>query len=569
MNQEEAAPSFFLSWRNGYNRTLFKGDLIAGLTVGIVLIPQGMAYALLAGAPPVYGLYASLIPLVMYALLGSTKQLAVGIVAIDSLIVAASVAMLAPSGSQDYLGYALLLALMVGCIQLAMGLLRFGFVVNLLSRPVITGFTAGAALIIGMSQLQHLMGVPLGRNMNVFLLLSEAFGRLAELHAITLAMGIGGIVLLLALTKWAPRIPAPLVVVVVSALVVFFTRLDLQGVAIVGEIPAGLPRPSFPAWSLEAVQQLFPTAVTLSLIQFMGVISLGKMFASKHGYRVQPNRELVALGAMNITGSAFQSLPVSVSYSRSAVNDRAGAQTPLSNAIAALLILCTLLFLTPFFYYLPIPIFASIIMVSAFGLVNVTEVRFLLRTKAIDGAIALLTFFSTLTLGIEQGILTGIGLSVIAIMYRISRPNIAILGHIPHSRSFRDVNNHENAHQFEGVILIRIDASFSFANADRLQDTIIDHVSESGARAIVLDASSVNDLDTTGLATLIEVNKILQKKNILFYISSLRQKSLDMLASCGAMDEIGRDHFLLDTHRALLEVLSRWDRQQEYLDRLS
>ena len=154
-------------------------------------------------------------------------------------------------------------------------------------------------------------------------------------------------------------------------------------------------------------------------------------------------------------------------------------------------------------------------------------------------------------------------------MYRISRPNIAILGHIPHSRSFRDVNNHENAHQFEGVILIRIDASFSFANADRLQDTIIDHVSESGARAIVLDASSVNDLDTTGLATLIEVNKILQKKNILFYISSLRQKSLDMLASCGAMDEIGRDHFLLDTHRALLEVLSRWDRQQEYLDRLS
>ena len=569
MNQGEATPSFFLSWRAGYNRTLFKGDLLAGLTVGIVLIPQGMAYALLAGAPPVYGLYASLVPLVMYALLGSSKQLAVGIVAIDSLIVAAAVAALAPATTAEFLGHALLLALMVGVLQLAMGFLRLGFVVNLLSRPVITGFTAAAALIIGMSQLQHLMGIPLGRNMNIFLLVTEAVGRISELHLLTFTIGIGGVGLLWALSKWMPRIPAPLIVVGLSAVVVYVARLDQQGVAIVGTIPAGLPSPSFPAFSYEGVRELFPTAVTLCLIQFMGVMSLGKMFASKYGYRVQPNKELIALGAMNVAGSSFQSLPVSVSYSRSAVNDRAGAQTPFSNAIAALLILCTLLFLTPLFYYLPIPIFASIIMVAAFGLVNVKEVSFLLRTKAIDGMIALLTFFATLTLGIEQGILAGIGLSVIAIMYRIGRPNVALLGHLPGSRSFRDVQNHEHAFQFEGIVIIRIDASFSFANADLLQDVILDHVKTNAARAVILDASSVNDLDTTALATLVEINRILREQGTLFYIASLRQKSLDMLESCGAKNDIGPDHFFLSTHRALLHVLAAWNRQDEYLNRLA
>lgn len=564
----DAANSFLLTWRHGYNRALFKGDLLAGLTVGVVLIPQGMAYALLAGVPPVYGLYASLVPLILYTLIGTSRQLAVGVVAIDSLVVAAAVGMLAPMGSDSYLGYVMLLALMVGVIQLVLGFLRFGFMVSLLSKPVITGFTAAVAIIIGMSQLQHLMGLSLGNNLNVFVLLSEAATRIPEIQPASLMIGAGGIVLLIAMMKWLPRVPGPLVIVLLSALLVYFGNLESKGVSIVGSIPSGLPTPTFPLFSYEAIRELFPTAVTLSLIQFMGVISLGKVFGMKHGYRVNPNRELVALGAMNFVGSAFRSIPVSVSYSRSAVNDRAGAKSPLANGISALLILCTLLFLTPLFYYLPIPIFASIIMVAAFGLVNFDEVRFLLRTKAVDGIIALSTFFATLVLGIEQGMLVGIGLSFIAIIYRIGRPNVALLGHLPNSRSFRDVDNHRKAHQFEGIVLIRIDASLSFANAGLLRDVIEEHTADKKVRALILDASSVNDLDTTALSALAEVNQALRATGTSFYFAGLRQKSLDMLESSGLMAEIGPTHFFLSLDQAVLEVLSSWGREGEYLDRL-
>lgn len=565
----DTATSYLLTWRHGYNRALFKGDLLAGLTVGVVLIPQGMAYALLAGVPPVYGLYASLVPLVLYTLLGTSRQLAVGVVAIDSLIVAAGVGALAPIGSDSYLGYVMLLALMVGAIQLILGFLRFGFIVSLLSKPVITGFTAAVAIIIGMSQLQHLMGLSLGNNLNVFVLLSEAASRIPEIQPASLMIGAGGIVVLLGMMKWLPRVPGPLVIVLLSALLVYFGNLESQGVAIVGNIPSGLPTPSFPLFSYEAIRELFPTAVTLSMIQFMGVISLGKVFGMKNGYRVNPNRELIALGAMNFVGSAFRSIPVSVSYSRSAVNDRVGAKTPLANSVSALLILCTLLFLTPLFYYLPIPIFASIIMVAAFGLVNFDEVRFLLRTKAVDGIIALSTFFATLVLGIEQGMLVGIGLSFVAIIYRIGRPNVAILGHLPNSRSFRDVDNHRKAHQFEGMVLIRIDASLSFANADLLRDVIEEHTADKKVRALILDASSVNDLDTTALSALAEVNQALGANGTLFYFAGLRQKSLDMLESSGLMAEIGPTHFFLSLDQAVLEVLSSWGREAEYLDRLA
>lgn len=567
--QPQESKSFFLSWRHDYRKEFFRSDLIAGLTVGVVLVPQGMAYALLAGAPPAYGLYASLIPLLVYTLMGSSKQLAVGVVAIDSLIVAAGVAALAPQNSSETIGYMLVLALMVGVIQIAMGLLRLGFVVSLLSRPVITGFMAAAAIIIGMSQLQHLMGVSLGRNLNIFVLLSDAYMHVDQIHAPSVVIGLVGIVVLKLVSKWAPKLPGPLLVVAGSALAVFLFDLGSEGVAIVGSIPSGVPTPSFPPFSYEALRELFPTAVTLSLIQFMGVISLGKVFAVKNGYRIDANKELLALGSMNTVGSFFSSIPVSGSYSRSAVNDRAGARSPLSNGIAALVILCTLLFLTPLFYYLPIPIFASIIMVAAFGLVNIKEVRYLIDTKAIDGVIALLTFFATLILGIEQGILVGIGLSVVAIMIRIGRPNVAILGHLPHTRSFRAVVNHPDAHEFEGVVILRVDASFSFVNADVLQDVIVEHVRKTTVKAFILDASSVNDFDTTALATLAEINQIVKANDVFFCISSARQKSLDMLKSSGIMDEIGADHFFLSTHRALFFILSQWGRESEYLERLT
>lgn len=553
-------------WMRSYSRSDLGGDLAAGITVGVVLIPQGMAYALLAGVSPVYGLYASLIPLLVYSLFGTSRHLAVGVVAIDSLIVAAGVAAMTPGSVAEALSLTLLLALMVGIVQIVMGLLRFGFVVNLLSRPVTTGFTSAAALIIGMSQLQHLLGVNLERSLNIFTLLAQAGTKIAQLHPPSLLIGAGGILLLVLLPKRFPRLPAPLLVVVLSALTVVGLNLEGRGVSLVGAIPSGLPSMAFPTWSFQTVKTLFPTAVTLSLIQFVGVISLGKLFAARHGYRINPSRELIALGGMNAIGSFFQSIPVSGSFSRSAVNERAGARTPLSNAIAAVLIAGVLLFLTPLFAWLPIPVFASIIMVSAFGLIDVAEIRYLLRTKAADGIIALLTFLATLVLGIHQGILTGIGLSVIAIMYRISRPNIAILGLLPDSRSFRDVVNHPAAIQFEGVIIMRVDASFSFANADRVRDRIIASAREGQARAVILDATTINDLDSTALAMLQDTWRILAKADIELVVAGAHQQFIDVAQASGLWAEMGPDAFFLSPWRALIHVLKRAGREGELAD---
>lgn len=555
--------AFLPTWLRDYDRSRFTGDLAAGLTVGVVLIPQGMAYALLAGVPPVYGLYASLIPLLVYSIFGSSRHLAVGVVAIDSLIVAAGIAALSPETPAEALGLTFTLALMVGIIQMAMGLLRFAFVVNLLSRPVITGFTSAASLIIGLSQLKHLLGVDIGRNLNVFSLLLEAAEKLGGTHLPSFAIGMGGILFLVASRAFFPRLPAPLLVVVLSAIAVVALNLGEQGVSLVGAIPAGLPQPGVPAFSLEAIRSLLPTAITLSLVQFMGVISLGKVFAARHGYRVKPSRELIVLGAMNTVGSMFQSIPVSGSFSRSAVNERAGAQTSLANGIAAILVGLVLLFLTPLFAWLPIPVFASIIMVSAFGLIDVGEVRLLFKTKAHDGIIALLTFAATLTLGIYQGILVGVALSVIAIMYRITRPNVAVLGLLPETRSFRDIANHPEATQFDDVLILRIDASFSFANADRLREVITSGVRETKARAVILDASSINDLDSTALSVLEETCGILRNDHVVFMIAGARQSVLDVLDHAGAMDTLGKDNVFLSPWRALNHVLTMWGRQEE------
>jgi SulP family sulfate permease len=550
-------------WWATYAGAQFKGDLAAGITVGVVLIPQGMAYALLAGVSPVYGLYASLVPLLIYSFFGTSRHLAVGVVAIDSLIVAAGVAALSPGSAGEALSLTFLLALMVGIIQMVMGLIRFGFVVNLLSRPVITGFTGAASLIIGFSQLKHMLGVDLGSNLNIFVLLMEAAGKIGETHVPSLAIGAAGILFLILSRRWFPRLPGPLLVVVLSTLAVLGLNLESEGVKLVGVIPSGLPSPTLPVWSVATVKALFPTAVTLSLIQFVGVISLGKLFAARHGYRIRPNRELTVLGAMNTVGSFFQSIPVSGSFSRSAVNERAGAASPLANGVAALLIGGVLLFLTPLFAWLPIPVFASIIMVSAFGLIDVKEVRWLYETKATDGIIALLTFLATLAFGIHQGILTGIGLSVIQIMYRISRPNIAVLGHLNETRSFRNVANHPDARQFEGILMLRVDASFSFANADRVRDTIITLARERDARHVILDATTMNDLDLTALAMLEDTYQILATSGVSLLIAGAHQPVLDVMQSSGLWQEMGAERFFLSAWRALTHTLRSSNRLDE------
>ena len=560
-------------WVSNYTADRLRRDATAGLTVGTMLIPQGMAYAVIAGMPPIYGLYAGLVPLLIYPLFGSSRQLAIGPVAIDMLIVAAGVGALAQSGTERYVALAILLTAMVGVIQVAMGGLRLGFVAGLLSRPVIAGLTSAASLIIACSQLGNLLGVELGRSQYVHVLLWDALQHAGDTHGLTLGLSVGCIGVLVGLSRWWPRVPGPLVVVVLGTVGSWGLGLGQDGVEVIGAIPTGLPTPEVWSTSFSDLNALLPAAITLALVQFMKDASLGRIFAKRHGYNINPNQELIGVGAGNVVGSFFQAIPASGSFSRSAVNDQAGAQTPLANAFAAGVIALTLLFLTPLFYYLPVPALAAIIVVSGLGLIDLRELRMLFRARRLDGYIALFTAASTLFIGVQEGILLGIGASVLGVLFRISRPNVAELGHVPGTRRFRDVDRFEQAIRLQDILILRVDASYSFANSDYFRDFLLEKSKREGrdVSVVVVDGSSINALDTTAVEVLDSVANRLEEDEIEMHLTGLIGPVRETVRRSGLYARFGADRFHLDPHAAVMQVLRRWDaadggsRVEEYL----
>ena len=517
----------FRSLKN-YDKVTFRGDLIAGITVGIMLIPQGMAYALIAELPPEYGLYAALVPLIIYAMMGTSPHLSVGPVALVALLVASAVTPLANS-PEEHIALSILLALMVGAIQLLFGLLKMGFLVNLLSHPVLSGFVSAAAIVIGMSQLHHILGVD-SITGGLHEILIGIGVQIDQIHLLTLFIGVVSIGLIILLKRKLPAIPGPVVAVVAGILLVYFSGLERFGLTIVGELNAGIPSLIMPAVEWETMITLFPMALAIALVAYMEAIAVAKAVQQKSkDYQIDPNQELVALGTANIWGSFFQAFPATGSFSRTAVNYGSGGKTGLSSMFSAITVGITLLLLTPVFYYLPTAILAAIILVSVFGLIEFDEFKRLWRLGHYDRYMLLATFAGTLFIGIKEGILLGVTLSVIMLLYRSARPNHAVMGRIPGTSIYRNINRYETEQKPE-FLIFRFDAPLHFANAEYFKDQVYDLIQANPKTScLILDLNGVNEIDSTGLDKLFEVVENLEEKGVAVQLAEVKSMVRDMI----------------------------------------
>jgi|AntRauTorckE6833_2_1112554.scaffolds.fasta_scaffold01300_3 SulP family sulfate permease len=554
-----------LKWLPDYTKKDLSADVKAGITVGVILIPQAMAYAVIAGLSPIYGLYGSLIPLLIYPLFGTSKHLAIGVVATDMIIIASGASLIAEPGTDEYVSVVILLAMLAGLTLMIFSMLRLGFLANLLSKPLIYGFMASAPLIIGFSQLGNLLGIEIGRSQYIGVITMDVVDKIGAVDLVSLGIGIGGILFLITLKKLFPLFPRALVLLGAGGIAVWALNMEQAGLEVVGPIPSGLPSFSLPDFSIEDARRLLPTVTTLVLIQLMSVISMGKTFANKYKYPLNPNREFFALGMAGFIGSFFQSPPVSASFSRTAVNEQAGVQTSLSNVVSALIIGFTLLLLTPLFYFIPIPALAAIIIVASISLIDVKEIEYFFRTKPDDAYIAIFTFLSVLIIGIQEGILLGIGASLVVVIYRSSRPNLAVLGHLGGSRNFRDISKHNTASTIEEILILRFDTSIAFNNAEVIKDFIIQEIEvrDKKVRAIIIDAKSINDLDTTGIDIFRSVIETLHDWKIELHFAGLKTPIRSLLLRSGLARKLGGTHFHESTHRAVKYLLNKWDEIDE------
>ena len=532
-----------LSWLRNYNKSWLSGDISAGLTVGVMLIPQGMAYSMLAGLPPIYGLYAVTIPLILYALLGTSRQLAVGPVAMVSLLIASGVGHLAETGTEQYIVYAIALALMVGIIQFSMGFFRLGFLVNFLSHPVIAGFTSAAAVIIAFSQVKHLLGVKASgeKFMDIVGQLAQQIG---NTNIYTLSIGIASIILLVVLKKINKFIPAPLIVVLLGILAVYLGGLTAYDVRIVGEIPSGLPSFIIPVMDIPVFKTLLPAALTIAFVGFMESIAVAKAIHARHkDYTLDANQELIALGVANIGGAFFRSFPVTGGFSRTAVNDQAGAKSGLASLISAGLIIITLLFLTGYFYYLPHTVLAAIIIVAVYGLIDFKEATHLWHTDRTDFVLFMLVAIGTLILGIEEGILLGVLLSVGILIYRVSYPHFAELGRINNSRDFRNIQRFPEAEIHPEVAVMRFDAPLFFANTAYFRDKIEQLTAyRKSVRYFIWDAAPVSNIDSSAMHAIHDLTDSLRTSGITLLIAGMIGPLRDKLSTAGIIDYVGKDH---------------------------
>jgi len=543
-----------IDWLPKYKQSYLKSDIIAGITVAIVLIPQGIAYALIAGLPPVYGLYSALVPQVVYAVFGTSPQVAIGPVAMDSLIVATGVSTLALVGSDSFISIAVLLALMVGLVQFILGVFRLGFIVNFMSKPVMTGFTSAVALSIGVNQFGNLFGVNFLKTDQIQYVIQDIIDQINLYNGHTTVIGLISCGLILLFKKINKKIPYALIVVVFGVGAMKLMGGAFSDVDIVRDIPTKLPSFSIPVIDTDLIRELFPIAITLVMVGYLETISIGKSLEAKQDeYKVDSNQELIALGLSNVFGSFFKSYPVASSFSRSAIKEEAGGKTGMSAIITSLIVLITLLFLTPLFYDLPKSVLAAIIIVAVFGLVNIKEAKYLWVANNLDFWLLVATFFATLLLGIEYGIMVGVGLSLVVLIFRTSKPYVVELGKVPNSNFYRNKERFSEVILEDEVLVFRFDAQLFYANSNYFRDKLDELTEKKGKalRLIVLDAESINRIDSTGLEMLKDRIRFYKKRGVLFCFAGVKGPVRDLMFKGGLLSVVDIEHFFMRVNGAV------------------
>jgi len=554
MNLKSILP--ILHWLPNYKKEWLKGDVSAGLTVGVMLIPQGMAYASIAGLPAVYGLYASIVPILVYAFMGTSRQLAVGPVAMVSLLTATAIGSFQGLSTTEYISYAILLTLLVGAIQFLLGIFRLGFLVNFLSHPVVSGFTSAAALIIGLSQLKHLLGVNIPRSHHVHEIILNAIDKFSDINWVALIIGLSGIFIIIISKKLKKSLPGQLFAVIFGILTVTLFGLGNGNTAvdIVKDIPSSLPSFEIPTFNMEIIQLLLPMALTISLISFMESIAVAKAIQTKHrDYKVVPNQELISLGLANVFGSFFQSYPTTGGFSRTAVNDQAGAKTGLASIISATLIIVTLLFLTPYFYNLPKAILASVIMVAVFGLIDYKEAFHLFKSNITDFWMLIATFISTLTFGVEIGIGLGVILSLAMVLFQTTRPHTARLAKVPNTHFYRNIERFSDLQINKEVLIYRFDSQLFFANTNFFKDKLYEYerLKKENLKLLIIDGESINNIDSTAIHAFEEIVSDFKSRNITVYFTGIKGPVRDKLLKSGFMEKANPDHFFMSIQEAV------------------
>ncbi|UXX79608.1 sulfate permease [Reichenbachiella carrageenanivorans] len=528
-----------------YSKAWLKQDLFAGLVVGVMLIPQGMAYAMIAGLPPIYGLYTAIVPTIVYAIMGTSRHVSVGPVAMDSLILIAGASAFAAIGTDEYLVVTVAMTLIVGLLQLSMGFLRLGFIANFLSKPVILGFTFAAAVIISIKQFKYLLGItPVG----VDGLFDEFVYYVTHLHFThmpTMLMAIGSLVLLIGGKKLLPKWPSSLLVVVVGMGLSYILGMEQMGVSLVGQLPGGLPDFSVPVLEGLPWARFLPLALTLSLMGFVEIYSIGQRLQSKHKaeYEIHANKELVGLGMANIIGSFFRTFPATASFSRSAVNESAGAKTGLASIFASLIVVLALLFFMPVFQYLPHAVLGAIIFLAVLGLIDFKIAKSLWITDRYDFVMLMASFLGTLVFGIEWGIGFGILISLLVLVYKTSKPHMAELGRVGDSTYFRNLKRFESAVDDPHIGILRFDARLFFANVGSLKSKVEMMVKQKPTmKKFVLDAQSMIDADSSGIEGLEDIIRHLHDHQIEFHMVSIIGPVRDKFFKTGLSEKIGLDH---------------------------